>query len=563
MSNAESLGQDDSDEVQDLWCDASDSTCHSATKEGETPEQRRSYGLAARVMEEIPGSFEDALKSPRAHEWKEAMQREMDSMYRHTVWELAERPKARRLVANKWVYAIKFGMDGNLKFKARLVAKGFTQQAGVDYEEIYSPVARQDSLRVLLSLAAHHGWHIRQFDVSTAFLNADIDKEIYMAQPKGFDDGSGRVCRLRRSIYGLCQSPRLWFERFASELKQLRFEQLEKDQCIFVRKAGPQQTILILYVDDGLVLGTSEEETSQVLTALSKRFQMTKADGNVLHYVGMTIEIGDKGIHVHQRSHIERIVNTFHLQDAKAVKTPFPSSGMTDEHATDADEAIRSPFKSLIGSLLYISNGTRPDIAFAVNRLSQFCSRVQKSHFQLAKRVVCYLKGTTELKIFYPRGQRELVVKCYCDSDFAMDLIDRRSTSGAILLVNMSPVSWFSRKQKCLSQSTLESEFVAANEATKEAIWLRHFLEELGEGYVSPMALYCDNTGTVDKIKNNNYHNRTKHFDYRMKLTREAVKEGWLSISHVGTKNQLADVLTKPLSLQDHNNCVFTMNIVA
>ena len=429
--------------------------------------------------------------------------------------------------------------------------QNFEFVSGIDYDEIFSPVARYDSVRLLLCLAAQFKLKIRQFDVSTAFLNAPIDKEIFMTQPEGLDDGTGRVCKLKKSLYGLCQSPRLWHSTFAQALASIGFKQLEKDQCIFKWSNGQLTSTLIIFVDDGLIMGPDDQILESQINSLKEKFKVaTNERHDKFKFIGLEIEMSNNSISISVESKIIALAEKFGLKDAKLIDTPMEVNYdlMDDDQVVPELESI---YRQLIGSLNFLAITARPDIAFSVNKLAQFTSKPTQRHFKSLKRVVRYLMKTSDLALVY-ESREGIAVECYSDSDFASDKNSRKSTSGCITLINDSPVTWFSRKQKCIAQSTCEAEFIASNEATKECIWLRHMLDELEVEYKSPITLKCDNQSTIALINNNSYSNKTKHLDYRLKFTRECINDGWMQLSFTPTERQLADFLTKPLSREKH-----------
>lgn len=509
----------------------------------------------------IPSSFKEAINSSNHENWKAAMDKEIMSLRNNNTWLLVERPTDRDIVSCRWVYQSKQDLNGIPVFKARLVARGFTQQPGIDYEESYAPVTRYESLRLLLALAAQFKWQIRQFDVSTAFLNAPIDRDIFIDQPEGYSDGSNRVCKLIKAIYGLIQSPRLWHETFAKALIELGFIQVENDQCIFILDKGSDRLILISYVDDGLLLSSNLLMIEECLTQLKTYFKLTVNDRtDEFKFIGLDIIIDDNYITLSARKKIDELLTKHNLVEANTHQTPMEVGASFDAPSDESNESqvdpsLETPFRQIIGSLNFIANTVRPDICYSVNRLAQFSSKPSATTFKAAKRVVRYLKATRDLVLQYG-AHENLKITCYSDASFAEDKTSRRSCSGSLTLLNDGLICWFSRKQKCISLSTFEAEFYAVSEATKDVMWLKKLLEELDVTYSTPIDLLCDNTATIANITNRSYHNSTKHVDYRTKFTREKVMEGWLSLSHVPSNDQLADFCTKPLPKDKHVDLV-------
>ena len=506
----------------------------------------------------VPKSFQQAMSSENKDNWLQAMDKEIESHSENNTWTLVERPTDRNIVSSRWVYQTKEDMNGNQKFKARLVARGFTQQPGIDFDESYAPVTRYDSLRLILSLAANYNWHIRQYDVSTAFLNSSIDKEIYMSQPEGYSNGTNQVCRLNKAIYGLIQSPRLWNITLAEALLSMNFTQLETDQCVFYYEKDGERVFLISYVDDGLLVSSNLDLIELCLGRLSERFKITINErADEFKFIGLQINRYQDHITLSTQEKIADLVESHGLTDAKMHDTPMETGIVLEQTTEDCDDDLKvdmtleTPYRKIIGSLQFISNTVRPDIAFSVNRLAQFCNKPTSRALKAAKRVIRYLKKTNDSVLTYKPGD-DVKVTCFSDADYAADKASRRSVSGSVTFLNDNLICWFSRKQKSITLSTFEAEFVAANEATKDVIWIKHMLEEMQIPFVLPMELKCDNVSTIANIINRSYHNATKHVDLRMKFTREKINEGWLKISYVPTESQLADYLTKPLTRERH-----------
>lgn len=505
----------------------------------------------ALFMEGIPETVEEAKQSPEAKQWEAAMEEEIKSLKKNETWELVELPKHRKAIQNKWIFRIKTKPDGTtVRFKARLVIKGCAQKAGVDYTETFSPVTRFESVRILLSISAANNFVIRTFDIKTAFLYGDLKETIYMIQPKNFDDGSGRVCLLRKSLYGLKQGPRQWHQKFDEALKKFKLKPTNYDPCVYSNSDGT--LLLALYVDDGLAAGQSENEINELFERLKQEFEII--DSKAECYLGIEIErdLKTKKIRIHQSAYTRNVLRRFEMDESNPMATPLDAKmalRRNEDEDGKAKDAADVPYRQLIGSLMYLAVSTRPDIAFAVSNLSQFLTNPSIDHWKAAKRVLRYLQGTIGLGIlFIGNCEQPNVLFAYSDSDFATCIDTRKSISGVTLILNSGSVIWSARKQGVVATSTTDAEYIAAHDASKEIVWTRGLLEEIGVTQDSPTMLYCDNAAAEKLIKNPVFHRRTKHVDIKYHYVRQIYEDGKLKIQHVASEDQLADIFTKPLA---------------
>ena len=450
----------------------------------------------------------------------------MTSLQENEVWDLVKLPAGRKTVGSKWVYKIKTGADGSVqRYKARLVAQGFTQKYGTDFDETFCPVVRQGSLRLLIALSVQNGLTLHQVDVTTAFLNGTLEEEVYMHQPEGFvyQRKEELVCKLKKSIYGLKQSPRCWNTTLDTYLKELGFTQTASDPCIYYRKTGGDMLYIGVYVDDIILGAKTEKQLQEIKDELSKEFEI-KDLGKLKYFLGMKVvqDEASKSIWIGQPAYTEDVLKRFGMENCKPTSTPVNASSKL-QPATDQDEPVnQTEFQSAIGSLMYLAVSTRPDIAYAVNNLAKFISKPQKEHWTALKRVLRYLKDTVNYGILYRQeGSNECIG--YSDADWAGDVSDRRSTSGYIFMLGGGAISWSSRKQKCVALSTAEAEYVALAGAAQECIWLRQLIAELEGSSQSPMLLYEDNQAAIAMTKNPQFHGRAKHIDIRHHFVREQV----------------------------------------
>ena len=511
----------------------------------------RSKGDALQAMKVSmdPVSVNDALNRPDGDHWRTAMDDEYNSLMENDTWTLVSLPRNRRTVKNKWVFKSKTAPDGTLlRYKARLVACGYSQTEGIDYSETFSPVARSESIRCVLAIAAARNMDIVQFDVKTAFLNGTLNEEIYMDQPDGYNDGSERVCRLRKSIYGLKQSPRVWNEKFDDFVTSQGFVAVAGDSCVYLRSNDSSSDLIImcLYVDDGLIVSTNQSSVDSFITKLKSTFDVTINDPNC--YVGMEIhrDQSSKSITVNQRGYITRILERFGLSEANPVSSPLEPTLKLTGSSDCSEERFTGPYREAIGCLNYLSTISRPDITFAVNSLARFSNSPTKTHWSCVKRVIRYLKGTIDFGITFSGSDLSLVG--YCDSDWGGELDERRSTSGYVFSLNDGPIAWGSRLQSFSELSSAGAEYVALSEGLIECLWLRPFLTSLGLAMVEPTTIFLDNKSAISMSKNPEFRKRTKHIAIRYHRIRQEQNAKNVLIEYVSTEMNPADMLTKPLA---------------
>lgn len=502
----------------------------------------------------VPVTYDEAINVDDSKEWLKAMDEEMVSLDKNRTWTLTSLPSSRRAIANRWLYKVKENADGTVgRFKARLVVKGFSQREGIDYSETWAPVAKKQAVLVALALAAQHDMEVVHFDVKTAFLHGDLDEDIYMVQPIGYDDGSGRVCRLQNALYGLKQAPRAWYAKLRDALLNFGLVRSSAEPCVFVEHKEDSMTILVVYVDDGLLSSTSMAKITELVAFLSVKFEMSVEQPQLM--IGLEI-IRDRRpgtIKVHQAAYIRRVLDRYGMTDCKPAATPADASSKLRKVTRDSD-IVDAPYAEAVGRLMYAMTCTRPDIAYAVGKVAQLKAKPSQVHWTAVKHVMRYLKGTANLGIVFKANQDELFG--YCDADYAGDLDNRKSTSGYVFVLATGPVAWQSRLQKIQAMSTCEAEYIATADAAKEALWLRQLLLDLGPRSVGATKLWCDNQGAIKLMANPEVTNHSKHIDVRHHFIRDLVADGHLIVDYVPTDRQAADMLTKALHGPCFERCI-------
>ena len=366
--------------------------------------------MIASQDDEEPQTLSDALSGHKAKEWIQAMEEEIESMKTNQVWDLVDLPSGRRSIGNKWVLKIKRKADGSIeRYKARLVAKGYTQKEGIDYEDTFSPVVRITSVRLILAIVAYMDLELYQMDVRTAFLNGELEEEIYMDQPLGFETkGQERkVCKLNRSIYGLKQASRQWNIKFHQAILKDGFAMMEEDHCVYLKRSDNSFVILSLYVDDILIAGNNKEMIDTTKKWLSSNFDM-KDMGEANFVLGVKI-IRDRAkrlLGLSQETYIKKMLERYHMQDSKLIDTPVDkslslSSDMCPKTLEEKEKMSRVPYASVVGSLMYAMMCTRPDICYAVGLVSRYQSNPGQKHWMTVKRILRYLKGILNYMLCY------------------------------------------------------------------------------------------------------------------------------------------------------------------
>ena len=508
----------------------------------------------ANIAHEEPENINAALKGTDSEKWQAAIDEELKSLKDNHTWDLVELPQGRKAIANKWVFKLKCDKDGNIiRYKARLVAKGFTQIYGIDYTDTFAPTAKLTTIRFLLSLAATRDYEVQQLDVKTAFLNGKLTEEIYMLQPEGCSSSQKElVCKLNRGIYGLKQAGRAWYATLSEHLRSLDYRRVEADHSVFT-KTMPHLIIVCVYVDDFILIAKETQHIDAEKAKLAKKFDLADL-GEVNYLLGLNIERDrtNRIATISQERYIADIIKRFRMDDAKPCHTPMALG--SPENKDDQTLSVQRdvPYQSLLGSLMYIMLATRPDIAFAIGFLSRYSSTPTEQHWNMCKRVIRYLKATATHKLHL--GGNDWNIHGYADADWAGDVRDRKSTTGYVFTDATGAISWSSKKQTTIALSTVEAEYVAYSEATREATWLVQLSRELNHRINAPLTIFGDNQGAIQLIKNPTHHSRTKHIDMRYHYIRDKCEDGTIMVTYLPTDTMTADVLTKPLGRPKHES---------
>jgi len=492
-----------------------------------------------------PKNFKDAENDEF---WILAMQEELNQFERSDVWELVPRPSTQSVIGTKWVFRNKRDEHGVIvRNKARLVAQGYNQEEGIDYEETFAPVARLESIRMLLAFASHKEFILYQMDVKSAFLNGYIVEEVYVEQPPGFQDHKypNYVFKLKKALYGLKQAPRAWYDRLSKFLLQNGFSIGKVDTTLFTKTKGVDLIIVQIYVDDIIFGSTNVSLCEEFSKCMHSEFEMSMM-GELNYFLGLQIKQTKEGIFINQAKYVKDLLKKFDFEGMKPLSTPMSSSIKIDKDENGKAVDI-TKYRGMIGSLLYLT-ASRPDIMYSVCLCARYQSNPKESHLNAVKRIFRYLSGTKNLGLWYPKGTH-IDLFSYTDADWAGCTIDRKSTSGTCHFLGFALVSWFSKKQNLVALSTAEAEYISAASCCAQVLWMKQTLLDLGLSY-DHVPIMCDNTSAINLSKNPVLHSRTKHIEIRHHFLRDHVQKGDITLEFISTNNQIADILTKPLALE-------------
>ena len=514
-----------------------------------------------------PKSYTEAMKSNEAQEWKKAVNEELKALEDNQTWKIVTRKVGMKPLHSKFVFKIKQNAEGEIeRYKARLVACGNEQVYGKDYLETFAPVMDLMTVRIILILSQLWNVAAKQGDVPNAYVRADSEEkfDIYMYIPKALTDRDperdfeGQVLQLQKSLYGLKQGGRLWNNLLDSVLIQNGYERCITELCLYVKAQGKDMTVIGIYVDDLLIVGTTDDTVKAAFKELNEL--KVKDLGDINKFLGVIAERNDQGEYsLSQAKVIEEVLEKYKIMYAKPVLTPITQSYQDEEQGPSLPpemnhkhEPSLKSFQSLAGSLLWIMRCTRPDIAFALHAMTRKAHSPTRSDWNLGMRVLRYLIKTKNFKLNLgiKNMDKILCLQAYSDADWAASKTDRKSVSGIVVMLNGAPIIWQSKKQSIVALSTMEAEYVAAVDAVKAMLGIYEMLTELKCEIKLPLVVYCDNQAAIAQLSNESSSGRSKHMDLRLKFVQDLVKKNKLKIDYVKTDEQLADFLTKPLTTQ-------------
>ncbi|KAJ9551036.1 hypothetical protein OSB04_015081 [Centaurea solstitialis] len=482
----------------------------------------------------------DAMKDPS---WIEAMQEELLQFVLQNVWDLVDLPRGHRVIGTKWIFRNKTDERGIvIKNKARLVDQGYTQEEGIDYDDVFALVARIEAIRLLLAFASYKGFKVYQMDVKSAFLYGTIDEEVYVSQPPGFEDPKypDKVYKLRKALYGLHQAPRAWYDTLSSYLLENKFERGVIDKTLFIKRTKTDMLLVQIYVDDIIFGSTKDDMCKEFEELMHKKFKISSM-GELTFFLGLQVKQKADGIFINQSKYVASMLQKFGMNDAKPTSTPME----THKHLTadvEGEEVDVHNYRSMIGSLMYLT-ASRPDIMFAVCVCARYQVRPKESHLHAVKRIFKYLKGQPRLGLWYPNDSSFDLV-AYTDSDYGEANLDRKSTSGGCQFLGGRLVSWQCKKQTTVSQSTTEAEYIAASQCCSQVLWIQNQMQDYGLSFLQT-PVYIDNNSAISIVNNPIKHSKTKHIEIKYHFIRDYNEKKLIQVLKVHTDDQYADLFTK------------------
>lgn len=545
-----------------------DRLTYKADKAGKVHRARKVISFPITTSDEP--TVEEAMNAspPEKAMWLEAIIQELESLERKKTWiPLGEAirkgrrfigPDGERLLPTHMVLKIKRNKHGQAtRFKARVVAGGHLQIEGLDFDGVYAPVVSFENVLLVQALCVQLGWHSEHLDYTNSFLNGLIDRDVSVTYPENLPACLAKnICyKLIKALYGLRQAPLCWFKTFRECLvKKLKFKQLKTDGSIFVKDgtSGTLQdkTVVLVYVDDIVVNSGNEQLAKQTKKALLKCFEGSD-EGELAWYLGVRIERFGTEQSFSQKACVDQLVKKFQLEDVRQFDTPMIGI-FHDELRAHADDDVKygNSYSSLVGSLMYLANRTRPDIAFATSVLSQHMARPTAFLMRAAHRVVGYLVKTSQYGLKHCKRSTDICLEFFVDADYGGDQCTRKSRTGWQGFLNGNLFTWSSLKQQTTALSTGESEYVALSECCKEVKRVRMILAEIGVDMTKPTDVFCDSSVARGWAEMSQSMRKAKHIEIRFHFSQECVEAGWVDPLPVKSEENRADMFTKPLLVQ-------------
>ncbi|GJY36545.1 retrovirus-related pol polyprotein from transposon TNT 1-94 [Tanacetum coccineum] len=474
------------------------------------------------------------------------MQEELNEFKRLEVWELVPRLDKVMVITFKWIYKVKLDeLGGILKNKARLVARGYRQEEGIDFEESFAPVARLEAIRIFLAFAAHMNMVVYQMDVKTAFLNGNLQKEVYVSQPNSFvdPDNPNHVYKLKKALYGLKQALRAWYDMLSSFLISQDFSKGSVDPTLFIHKESKELLLVQVYVDDIIFAASTPELCDLFAKIMCSKFKMSMM-GKISFFLGLQIFQNPRGIFINQSKYALESLKKYDFDSCDPMDTPMVEKSKLNEDK-EGKAVDPSHYRGMIGTLLYLT-ASRPDLQFAICMCARYQARPTEKHLHAVKRIFQYLRGTINRGLWYPKDSL-ISLTASTDADHAGCQDTRRSTSGSMQFLGDRLVSWSSKRQKSIAISSMEAEYIAMLGCCAQILWMRSQLIDYGLRF-NKILMYCDNKSAIALSCNNVQHSRSKHIYIIFHFIKEHVENGVIELYFINTEYQLADIFTKALA---------------
>ncbi|CAI7842429.1 unnamed protein product [Closterium sp. NIES-54] len=507
-----------------------------------------------------PATVQQALGGGHREKWREAMDKELEALKERNTWKVVPISVTRNktILTGKWVFRVKTKAHGTIdKFKARWVVRGFDQEHGRDFTETFAPVSQHTSLRILLAIAAMKEKKMRQIYVANAFLYAPVEAKICVKLPHGSHGEPNQVCQLQKSLYRIKQAPRLWQQYLHARLTRIGFKQLPHDQGMYRLTKGDDYILLIVYVDDLLYIGSTDNVTTWFEGELQRDLTLT-VSSTVTQYLGLNIQEGESAIYLNAAKYADTIAKRFSLTPT-TISTPYRYTARNDkaESAPLKPAGIRN-YQRKLGCLLVAAVTCRPDLSYSASQLATYLKRPEAEHMAELDRALHYLVSTPTIGLIYYKSKTTTPKLIgYVDADHAGDPDNRRSRTGYIYrLEPIGPNSWQSSKQELIALSSAEAEYIALCSATKKGLYIRRLLEEAKLAQLPSFSLFCDNQSAIRIANKNGSANRTKHIALRYFFVKDEIEKGRLELSYCPTSEMAADYLTKKLGKSKFEYCM-------
>ena len=396
-----------------------------------------------------------------------------------------------------------------------------------------------------MSYCCQNGLKIEVVDIDSAFLYGRVVSEIYIEQPEGYKDGSNRIYKLKKSMYGLSESPRDWYTCFDKYITSLGFEKNHAELCLYMHGKDENTMYVLNYVDDIMICCKNNKKIKAVKDLLARRYKI-KDIGEIKEYLGIDInyECEKNEMKLSQTKYIEKLAKKYKIENSKVYKTPMETKLNLEKSDTCETNLM---YRNLLGALLYISSSTRPDISYSVNYLSRFQNCYTSTHFKYALRILKYLYATKELKLCYNKNESCEIIDCYVDSDWAGDSIDRKSTTGYAIRLYGNLIYWKSKKQKIVTKASTYAEYVALSEVVTKMEIMFELIKIFKIKIDKPIRFYEDNSGVVNLAKFGNFTKNSRGIEIHFHYVHNYVKDKIIDVVKINTDENLADIFTKAL----------------
>ncbi|KAI7946252.1 hypothetical protein MJO29_010779 [Puccinia striiformis f. sp. tritici] len=522
--------------------------------------KRRANLARALTASDIPRTHREAMLSSEAASWTQAVDAELAAMKDLKVWSIEILPGDESLLGTVWVFRKKKDSEGIVvKFKARLCAQGSQQKSG--YGFTYAPTGRSTSLRAALIVGLSKGYDIHQMDAKNAFLNGELKESVYLRPPPGLDVPRGYCLKLNKAIYGLKQAPRVWYSELKSFFTSINFHPSPADPCLFTSSIPGWQCFVHVYVDDMIIIS---HDVKRFKTLISARFRMEDL-GEAQHILGIKLTRTSKQkLLLNQDTYTQSILDNYGIPEDRTTSTPMIANTRLIK-CSDTDHKaflqLKINYREALGLLNYLSVSTRPDISFTVSQLSQHLEKPGMLHWKAVLHLLRYLSGTKHHGIILDGSGNLNDIAVYTDADFANCTDDRRSYSGYVTLLGGNLLSWRSKKQQTVSTSTTEAEYRALFEGVQESVWLKYLFNSLDIKFTNKFEIFVDNQSAIALATNPIFQQRSKHIDIIYHWLREVHDTGLIHINYVPTQHMKANMCTKALGRQKHQDIITTLRI--